>query len=423
MTNQLTKGKHSDFAIDSFMSWVVCLSAGLFFFYEFIQLNFFDVINQQLRESFHLDAEQLSLMSSTFFLGNILFLLPAGILIDRFSVKSAVVSALLICTLGTIGFSWTESYYWASFFHFLAGIGNAFAFLSCVVLSSRWFSHKYQAFVIGVLVTLAFLGGMIAHAPLAYLCTQVGWRYAILGDGILGVVLVIWIACILKDYPNHHLKTLHTTKNSLPKLLLKALGNRQNWLSGIYTSTMNIPIMVMGALWGGSYLMTTQQLTTISASHVVSFLFLGCMFGCPIMGWISDKLRLRKVPMLIAAVITLLVIMPMFLDSVISELSLCIIFFLLGFFTSAQVIGYPCIAESNPLDSTGVATSIASILIMGGSGVAQILFGKLIQYHAGLNQQVYSSSDFHAALWLFPIVIAIAFFSVCMMYETFGGNE
>ncbi len=49
-----------------FMAWVVCLSAGLFFLYEFFQLNIFDVINQSLREDFHIDATQLSWMSSTY---------------------------------------------------------------------------------------------------------------------------------------------------------------------------------------------------------------------------------------------------------------------------------------------------------------------------------------------------------------------
>lgn len=405
------------------MSWLVCLSAGLFFFYEFVQLNFFDVINSQLREAFQLNAAQISVMSSAFFLGNILFLFPAGILIDRFSIKWVIVSALAVCTIGTIGFSWTDSYFLASFFHFLAGIGNAFAFLSCVVLTSRWFSHRHQAFVIGVLVTLAFLGGMIAHAPLVYLSKQVGWRLAILFDGLFGIILTIWLACIIKDYPNNQIKSLRTSSGSLQKLVLRALRNPQNWLSGIYTSSMNIPIMVMGALWGGSYLISAHHLTTISASQVVSFLFLGCMFGCPIFGWFSDKLHLRKLPMLVGAVITLIVLIPMFMDLVLSEINLCILFFILGFSTSAQVIGYPCIAESNPPDSTGVATSIASILIMGGGGVGQILFGKLIQYHAGTNQQVYSISDYQYALWLFPVVIVFAVITIFLMHETFGGRK
>ena len=56
-------------------AWIVCLSAGLFFFYEFFQLNIFDVINQSLRQDFQIDAAQLSWLSSAYLWADILFLL------------------------------------------------------------------------------------------------------------------------------------------------------------------------------------------------------------------------------------------------------------------------------------------------------------------------------------------------------------
>ena len=65
-------------------------------------------------------------------------------------------------------------YFTACFFHFLSGIGNAFCFLSCVVLVAHWFPPRRQALVIGLLVTMAFTGGMMAHTPFAYLNEHYG---------------------------------------------------------------------------------------------------------------------------------------------------------------------------------------------------------------------------------------------------------
>ncbi len=141
------------------MAWVICLSAGLFFFYEFFQLNLFDVINLPLREEFRLDAVQLSFMSSAYLWADILFLLPAGIILDRYSTRLVILLSMAVCVLGTICFALTHSFILACFFHFLTGIGNAFCFLSCVVLVSRWFPSRRQALVIGCLVTMAFIGG------------------------------------------------------------------------------------------------------------------------------------------------------------------------------------------------------------------------------------------------------------------------
>ena len=184
------------------MAWLVCLSAGLFFFYEFFQLNIFDVINQPLRNDFHINATQLSWMSSAYLWADILFLLPAGIILDRFSTRTVILTAMFICVLGTVGFALTDSFFLASFFHFLSGIGNAFCFLSCVVLVSHWFPPRRQALVIGSLVTMAFIGGMMAHTPFAYLYELFGWRKALLIDGAVGAVLLFWIYWIVQDRPH-----------------------------------------------------------------------------------------------------------------------------------------------------------------------------------------------------------------------------
>ena len=177
----------------SWMAWLVCLSAGLFFLYEFFQLNLFDVINASLREDFHLDAAQLSWLSSAYVCANTLFLLPAGFILDRFSTRRVILLAMLVCVIGTAGFALSSVFAWAFFFHFLAGIGNAFCFLSCIILVSRWFPARRQAFLIGCIVTMAFLGGVLAHTPLAYLTEFYGWRHALLIDAGLGVLIILWL--------------------------------------------------------------------------------------------------------------------------------------------------------------------------------------------------------------------------------------
>lgn len=68
----------SDRVVDMRESWLVCLSAGLFFFYVFFQMNIFDVINQNLRQTFQINAVQLSWMSSSFVLASIFFLFQQG---------------------------------------------------------------------------------------------------------------------------------------------------------------------------------------------------------------------------------------------------------------------------------------------------------------------------------------------------------
>jgi MFS family permease len=401
------------------MAWIVCLSAGLFFFYEFFQLNIFDVINQPLREDFNLDAAQLSWMSSTYLWADILFLLPAGLILDRFSTRKVILTAMLVCVLGTLGFAMTDSFFLASFFHFLSGIGNAFCFLSCVVLVSHWFPPRRQALVIGSLVTMAFLGGMMAHTPFAYLNELFGWRQALFIDAAVGAVLLLWIFSVVQDKPEDAAEIKLTNQGQVLTSFFNALSNAQNWLAGLYTSLLNLPIMVLCALWGASYLQEVHHLPDIAASNVVSLIFMGSVIGCPLVGWLSDSQGRRKPLMIIGAIATFVTVIPLFMNIVLSQTTLSILFFALGFFTSTQVISYPLVAESNHPENTGAATGIASVIIMGGGGVAQVLFGWLMTHHAGLNATGYSVGDYQFAMWMFPVATIAALIAVFLTRETY----
>lgn len=403
---------------DGKMAWLVCLSAGFFFFYEFFQLNNFDVINESLRNDFNLDVMQISWMSSTFLWADILFLLPAGIILDRFSTRKVIVLAMLLCILGTLGFALTRSFVLACFFHFLTGIGNAFCFLACVVLVSHWFSTKKQALVIGSLVTMAFLGGMVAHTPFAFLVTHLGWRNALFIDVAIGFVLLIWIALVVKDWPTNAKVQRQGTPSSILPGFLQALWNRQVWLAGLYTSCLNLPIMVLGALWGASYLTVVHQLPEMAASNIVSLIFFGSIIGCPLVGFLSDRQGRRKPVMIAGAILTLLFLLPFFMEFSLSKSTLSLLFFALGFFTSTQVISYPLIAESTTHNTIGTATGLASILIMGSAGLGQLVFGLLVQHHAGPRGTHYVLADFQYAMWMFPIAVVIAIIAILLTRET-----
>ncbi|MDP3560396.1 MAG: MFS transporter [Legionellaceae bacterium] len=396
-------------------AWSVCLSAGLFFFYEFFQLNIFDVINAALRSDFNIDAQDVSFLSSTFLWANVLFLLPAGIILDRYSVKRVILAALGLCILGTAGFAMTQNFWFAAFCHGLTGIGNAFCFIACVVLVSRWFPAQKQAFILGLIVTMAFLGGMMAHTPFAYAYKLLGWRLALGGDAALGVFFALWIAYWVMDSPEKIQRS--TPPRSVLPLFICAIKNTQTWLAGLYTACLNLPIMILCALWGASFQEVVYGLEPIQASSVVSLLFVGSMLGCPILGYYSDK-QGRRLPWMWAGLtISFLLMVLLLLPISFGVWSLSMLFFGIGFFTSSQVISYPLIAESNQAQNVGAATAIASVVIMGGGAIGQLCFGYLLQYHNATGH--YLAADYHYALYMFPVTLVLAAIALLGIRETY----
>lgn len=408
-------------------AWCVIIIASLFFFYEFIQMNMFNSISSALMQSFHIDAEKLGSLSSFYFMANVIFLFVAGMLLDRCATRRVILSALAICIAGTALFSLSHSFGWACFFRFLTGIGSAFCFLSVIRLSSRWFPAEHMALVTGIVVTIAMIGGWVSQTPMEMLAQQVDWRVALQWDAVAGIFFFLLIFLFVKDYPDtqtaiHFAEIKEIHEIGFFKSMRLTFFRLQNWLVGLYVCFVNLPVGLLGGLWGVLYLTTTHDISRVHASEVSSMLFIGTMIGSPIVGWLSDKIHLRRSPMMLGASISLgLISLVIFVPSLTFD-SLFWIFLLIGIFSSAQIIGYPLVAENSMRMITAMSVSVVNISVQGGSGLFQAVFGYLLDKHILLRTHVISTHylpvDFSWAMWLFPIGFLIAIMIVFLLPET-----
>lgn len=414
---------------DSRLPWIVCFSAALFFFYEFIQGNMFSSIAPDLMRAFHVNAEQLGQLSGVYYLANVIFLFPAGILLDRISTKKIICVSLLICIFGTMLFSMAHSYWVAYLCRFLTGIGSAFCFLSCIRLASRWFPPRRLALISGLIVTMAMLGGMVAQTPLTLLVLHVGWREALIYDALLGIFFLFVIMRYVRDFPVGQQQQSKTDVDAIGiwSSLRQSYFKLQNWLCAIYTSTLNIPVGVFGAFAGGIFLMQADHLSRTQASLVTSMIFIGTTIGGPVVGWISDRMARRRMPMIIGALISMAIVLAIIYTPQLSFSALMMLFLLLGFFTSTQVISYPTVAESNSLALTATSVSVVSIFTQGGTAFYQPLFGYLLQtaWHGQYinNVPFYSIAAYHRALLMLPAGFAIAIVAAFFVKETYGKRQ
>ncbi len=427
MTNATSPQNHL-VSNKNWQSWIVCFSAALFFFYEFIQMNMFNAISADLMRAFSLDATELGKLSAYYFYANLLFLPVAGALLDRFSTRLIILSALLFCVVGIAGFATTHSFFLACIFRFMSGIGSAFCFLSSIRLASRWFPAKQMALVTGLIVTMAMMGGMVAQTPLTLLNQALGWRYTLLLDAGLGLMIFTIIFYFVQDCPLGLKQDQKALQLELADLgVLKSWGlaylNPQNLLCGLYTSLTNLPIALLGAIWGSLFLQQTAHLSPTEASLAPSMLFLGTIIGGPIVGWFSDKIKKRVLLMLLGALTSLLLTIAIIcLPKLLSLTAILLLFFTLGFFTSSQVLSYPLVAESNHKNLTATSVSVVSFFAIGGYAVFQPLFGWLMDYDwqgTVINQiRIYSIGDYHRALLILPIGFCIALFAALLMKDS-----
>lgn len=406
---------------------IVVFSASLFFFFEFLQMNMFNALDPSIYKAFHLtNSTQLGELSACFMYSMVFFLFPAGMILDRFSTKKIILTAMFSCVAFVFLFSLTTTLHQGELCRLMTGIGDAFCMLACVRLASRWFPPRHMALVVGLVVTFAMIGGMVAQTPLTELVKMVGWRTALRIDAAAGIVMWLIILACVQDFPEGTKAFFTAQHNALEKIgffpaMGRTLSNIQNWLAGIYVSLINLPLMLLGSTWGGWYLTQTHHLSTIDASVVTSMLFVGMIIGSPTVGWISDKLERRKMPMIVGAIASIAIVLVIMYTRNLSYEALIALFFVFGFIMSSQIIGYPLVAESNPSILTGSAEGLASVLIMSGGFLIPVFPVLLNMYwNHGMVKGIpfYSSSNYHFAFLMMPAAFLIALIASLLIKET-----
>lgn len=406
------------------LAWVICISAGLFFAYELMQFHMLNAISPMLMKDLKLTATHFGVLGSTYLLADVIFLLPAGIILDYFSTRKVILSALFLCILGTVGFALSNNFKTACAMHFLSGIGNAFCFLSCMMFISRWFPPKKQAFVIGVVITIGMFGGVLAQAPFSMLAESLTWRNAILIDALIGVAIFFLIFFVVKDAPSTtFIKEIKKERTShFFKDLLSCLVNKQNIFCGFYTSFTNLPLMVIGAAYGSLFLTHVHKISLSEASFVTSMICMGTILGSTLFGYLSDKSGSRKKYMIGGALASLLCMTAILGMQEASFSTMLILFFLLGLLSSSQVLGYPVITENSPKHLTGTSMAVAAVIIMGFPGFIQYICGKLMdsQWNGMIvdGAPIYSYTDFLRGFIVFPITFILAFIIALMIKES-----
>ena len=126
-------------------------------------------------------------------------------------------------------------------------------------------------------------------------------------------------------------------------------------------------------------------------------------------------MRKRKTPMIMGTLLSIAISLILTRLSSPSSTQLELLFFLLGLFTSTQVISYPTIFESNPKNLTGTAESFSATIIMSGVALFPLLYGQLLDWNGAT---VYSTQDHWFAYQILPLSLILSLILALLIKET-----
>lgn len=356
----------------------------------------------ELVDSFNMSIAALGSLSASYFFAYASAQIPVGLLLDRYSTNIILSLSCLAIGISSFAFAFTDSISIANLCRVVIGLGSAFAFVGCLKLAANWFPANKFAFIIGLTNFFGVAGAIIGGNPIAHAVDSLGWRYVMVFSGVIGLFIAMLLWSVIQDGEN--LTTKKVDFKFIPKLV-SVLKVKQIWIVAAFGGFMVAPITTYSELWGVPFLVDTYGLTRPVAAQITTLTFIGIGVGGPIVGFISDQMRQRKLPLLVGSIGALCTISTILLCPNLPINLMYVLHVIFGIFSSSMLLCFSLNSETTKASvrATTIALTNSIIMIMGAS--LQIISGNLLDY-----------SDTNYQISFTPVIICYLLALYCFNY-------
>ena len=408
------------------LGWLVCGLGAIFYTFEYLLRIEPSVMVPHLMGAFNVTAGALGMLTALYYYAYTPMQIVVGVLLDRYGARKIMTLAIIACTVGSYIFSTTHILEVAGVGRFLIGFGSAFAFVGVMKLAAEWLPKHHFALFAGFATSLGMAGAMAGDIGLTAAVHTIGWQKTLQIGTIIGVILIPFIWLVVSDTPkwrSEHLGRKTSYRQSFAGMW-QIIKNPQMWLAGIIGCVLFLSLSLFAELWGIPFLQAVYLITPHQAAIACSMVFAGWLIGAPFNGWLSDRTKTRKMPLIIGSLCSAGIISLIIFKLVdFSFIELCVLLFLFGGFSSTQVICFVVSRENNPTHIAATAIASTNFLVMMSGVIYQPLFGKLLdlgwdgQIHNGI--RVYTSSVFQHAFLLLPASLLVGAILALFLHETY----
>ena len=313
-----------------------------------------------------------------------------GFIADRANVKKLMSTGLMISAIINLVLGFTNSFILFAILWGINGFFQSMGATSGVVSLTRWFDSSNRGTYYGFWSASHNLGEAITFISIAILATQFGWRYALIGAGLIGIAYFFVMQWGMKDTPQKYgylLGQHGTAKEKTPdfnKSQKAVLRNPAIWILALGSAFMYISRYAVNS-WGVFYLETMKGYSTLDASFIISISSVCGIVGTIASGLISDKLfrGSRNIPALVFGLVNVVALCLFLLVPGVHFIIdvIAMVLFGLGIGVLICFLGGLMAVDLAPKNASGAALGVVGVASYIGAGVQDIMSGWLIEGH------------------------------------------
>lgn len=406
------------FSKKSFNSWLIMLTCGFFYCYQFMLRVVPNTLSQEFMDTFDVEAVGFGCIIAFYSVSYAGLQIPLGITIDRIKIKYLLPIAPLICALGALGLIYSENAVHASASQFLMGIGSAFGFIGTVKVATIILPSHRVSIGIGMTIFFGTFGAILGGRPLKTLTDIYEWREVIfclvfVGIGLSLVLFMALSSVLIQLKQEHELTVRHPVFEDLSSIL----RNPQIILLSVYGMLTYVPITVLGVGWGIGFITVFFKVDYNTAANALAFMFMGAGIGSPIIAALSEIFKSRKKMMFIASIVAFALYSTMLYGELeVSEYQLYMFLFFGGVCYSAKTLSFAMACDIAEKRTSALTTSIINMSIMTSGLIFHPLIGYLLN-KGHINTSNYTAYDYKIALSVLPISSLISVILIIFVKE------
>ena len=265
-------------------------SIGYFLSYLYRSTN--AVLAPYLNEDLGINAEQLGLITSVYFLTFALFQLPLGILLDKYGARKVQTVLFIIASIGATTFALGNDVFQLTVGRGLIGLGVSGALMGAFKAISVWFPKEKLSLLIAVYLGFGAMGAVVASTPLELALNITSWRVIYLSLAVITILVSLLIFFVV---PEKNISDEQVDKKEILKVLKEIYLSYAFWRICPIASIVGGTSMSIQGLWAGPWLTDVGGFNQMETANIL-FIFTICMaIGIVMMGIISDYVRKFKI--------------------------------------------------------------------------------------------------------------------------------
>ncbi|HRZ53358.1 MAG TPA: MFS transporter [Candidatus Contendobacter sp.] len=349
-------------------------AAGYFLSYVYRTIN--AVLSPHLAADLGLNASDLGLLTSVYFLTFAAFQLPLGLLLDRFGPRRVEAVLLLFAAAGAGLFAASSNSTELVIGRGLIGLGVSACLMASFKAFVVWFPAARLPAVNGWVLAAGGLGALVATAPVEAALHLTGWRGVFAGLAILTVAVAaaLWLAVPEQQGGGTPVGGWREQGRGVAAIFRSPVF----WRIAPSSVVSQASFLAIQGLWAGPWLRDVAGLDKTAAAGYLFWVAAAMVAGFLGMGQLAYRLSRRGIPPLAVAAGGMALFMLAQLALLLKLEPLWPLWVLFGFFGTAGTLNYAILTQAFPPALAGRVNTALNLLVFVAAFAGQWGMGAII---------------------------------------------